>query len=193
MNSKFSCEKLSIDGAKLITPFYMEDDRGYFLKSVEKDVFREWGMDANIYETFETYSKKGVIRGLHFQTKDPQAKIVRAIKGEIRDVIVDLRKDSETFGKHLVVELSDINHNILWIPQGFAHGFEVISDDALVSYTCVGKYLNEYDTGIVWNDAILGIEWKTVNPVVSEKDKSLQSFEVFCERYGGLAQDEKGE
>ncbi len=193
MNSKFSCEKLGIDGVKFITPFYLEDDRGYFLKSVEKDIFAEWGMEVKIYETFETYSKKGVIRGLHFQTKDPQAKIVRAIKGEIRDVIVDLRKDSETFGKHLVVELSDINHNILWIPQGFAHGFEVISDDALVSYTCVGKYLNEYDTGIVWNDATLGIEWKTVSPIVSEKDKSLQSFEEFCERYGGLAQDEKGE
>lgn len=186
MNSRFSCEDLDISGVKLITPFYVEDDRGYFLKSIERDVFREWDLEADIYENFETYSKKGVIRGLHFQTKNPQGKIVRVIKGEVRDIIVDLRKDSESFGKYIVVNLSDTNHNIVWIPKGFAHGFEVVSKEALVSYTCVGKYLDQYDTGIVWNDAILGVEWKTVEPIVSERDKNLQTFAQFCEKFRGL-------
>lgn len=186
MNSKFSCEELDISGVKLITPFYVEDNRGYFLKSIEKDVFRGWELKIDIYETFETYSKKGVIRGLHFQTKNPQAKIVRVIKGEVRDIIVDLRKGSESFGKYIAVNLSDSNHNIVWIPKGFAHGFEVVSEEALVSYTCVGKYLSEFDTGIVWDDTTLKIEWKTVNPIVSEKDKKLQSFEEFCKVFGAL-------
>ena len=101
------------------------------------------------------------------------------IKGEIRDVVVDLRADSKTFGEHIAVNLSSETRNILWIPQGFAHGFEVLSEDALVSYTCVGKYLKEYDTGIVWNDSTLGIHWETKEPIVSEKDAQLQKFEEF--------------
>lgn len=186
MPNKFSCESLEIRDVKLIHPFYMEDERGYFLKSIEKDVFKEWGLDAAVYESFETYSKKGVIRGMHFQTKDPQAKIVRVIYGEIRDVIVDLRANSETFGKYIAVNLSEQNRNILWIPQGFAHGFEVLSEDVLVSYTCVGKYLREYDTGIVWNDKELAIEWRTEVPIVSAKDTSLQTFKQFKKTIGGL-------
>lgn len=186
MNSNFSCESLTIEDVKLITPFLLEDERGYFLKSIEKDVYKEWGLDADVYETFETYSKKGVIRGLHFQTVNPQAKIVRVIKGEIRDVVVDLRAGSQNFGRYLAVNLSDANHNILWIPEGFAHGFEVLSEDALVSYTCVGKYMREYDTGIVWNDSTLAIEWQTAEPIVSEKDRGLQTFADFCDRFVGI-------
>lgn len=183
MANNFSCKSLKIEEVKLITPFCLEDDRGYFLKSIEKDIYNEWGLEAEIYETFETYSKKGVIRGLHFQTKNPQAKIVRVIKGEIRDVVVDLRVDSETFGEHIVVKLSDENRNILWVPPGFAHGFEVLSEDALVSYTCVGKYLKEYDTGIVWNDSALGIHWETEAPIVSVKDMQLPTFEEYKRKY----------
>lgn len=179
MCNKFSCMNLEIEDVKLITPFYMEDERGYFLKSIEKDIYKEWGLDADVYESFETYSKKGVIRGLHFQTVNPQAKIVRVIKGEIRDVVVDLRCESETFGEYIAVNLSEANRNILWVPQGFGHGFEVLSEDALVSYTCVGKYLKEYDTGIRWNDEDLGIVWNTKEPIVSQKDAMLQTFQQF--------------
>ena len=186
VNSRFGCDTLEIKDVKVITPFYMEDERGYFLKSIEKDVFAQWDLKADIYETFETYSKKSVIRGLHFQTDNPQAKIVRVIKGKIRDVIVDLRYGSETFGKHVVVELSDCNRSIVWIPKGFAHGFEVVSEDALVSYTCIGKYSKESDTGIVWNDEALAINWITEEPIVSEKDSQLQTFEQFCSKYKGL-------
>lgn len=186
MNTRFSCMELAIKDVKLIQPFYMEDERGYFLKSIEKDMYDAWKLDADVYETFETYSKKGVIRGLHFQTKEPQAKIVRVIKGEIRDVVVDLRKDSDTYGKHLAVNLSEYNHSILWIPKGFAHGFEVISEDALVSYSCVGKYLKDHDTGIVWNDTMLAIDWNTKKPIVSEKDANLMTFEKFHNNFGGI-------
>lgn len=186
MSNKFSCMNLEIEDVKLIKPFYLEDERGYFLKNIEKDIYKDWGLEVEVYETFETYSKKGVIRGLHFQTKNPQAKIVRVIKGEIRDVVVDLRVDSKSFGKHIAVKLSEENHNILWIPQGFAHGFEVLSEDALVSYVCIGKYLKEYDTGIVWNDVDLDISWETKNPIVSEKDASLQTLNMFRKDVGGI-------
>lgn len=119
----FNIQDLPIQGAKLISPFYIQDERGYFLKNYEKDIFEQWDLCTDIYESFESSSKRGVIRGLHFQTLKPQSKIVRVIRGTVRDVIVDLRKDSETFGKYIDVILSDKNHLSLWVPKGFAHGF----------------------------------------------------------------------
>lgn len=186
MNSNFEIQNLVLDGVKLITPFYQEDNRGYFLKSLERDIYKEWGLDANVYEDFESYSKKGVIRGLHFQTKNPQVKIVRAIKGIIHDVVIDIRKSSKTFGQYVDIILSEENHNILWIPEGFAHGFEVLSEDAIMSYKCVGKYLKGYDTGILWNDTDLAISWHTKHPIVSDKDVALMSFQEFINIYNGL-------
>ena len=109
----FDIQDLSLAGTKLISPFYMEDERGSFIKIFEKDIFEQWGLNAEIYENFETYSRHGVIRGLHFQTKSPQMKIVRVIRGKIRDIVVDLREDSPTFGKYIDVILSDENHFIL--------------------------------------------------------------------------------
>ncbi len=179
----FNIQDLNLTGAKLISPFYIEDERGSFTKIYEKDVFKQWGLDAEIYENFETCSKQGVIRGLHFQTECPQIKIIRVIRGLIRDIIVDLRKDSPTFGQYIDVELSDDNHRILWIPKGCAHGFEVLSEEAITSYMCVGKYLKEYDTGIKWNDTELNIDWNTTEPIVSQKDSCLMSFAEFKERH----------
>lgn len=186
MKSDFQIQELPLKGVKLITPFYMEDNRGYFLKSMEKDTFKDWGLDADIYEDFESHSKQGVIRGLHFQTKNPQIKIVRTIKGTVHDVVVDLRKGSETFGRYLDIILDDKNHSSLWIPQGFAHGFEVLSEDAVMSYQCIGKYLKGYDTGIRWDDRELGIEWETREPILSSKDAALMSFHEFVDKYSGL-------
>lgn len=175
-----------IDGLKIITPFFVEDERGYFLKNVEKDIFAQFGIDMDIYEEFETYSKHGVIRGLHFQTHNPQGKLVSALKGTIMDVAVDLRKGSLTFGQWESVYLSDQNHELFWIPAGFAHGFEVLSEDALVSYKCVGKYYSEYDTGIRWNDTDIGVKWNVDRPVLSVKDAGLMDFKEFERNYGGL-------
>ena len=156
------------------------------MKNFEKDIFKEFNIDISVFEDFETYSKYGVIRGLHFQTQAPQGKLVKAISGRIRDVAVDLRKESATFGKWMAVELSQENRKSFWIPPGFAHGFEVLSEYALVSYKCDGKYLIEYDTGIYYDDKDIGINWQTSNPIVSDKDKGLMSLQDFKERYGGL-------
>jgi len=186
MNLKFEIQNLMMEDVKIITPFYMEDDRGYFLKSFEKELFRSLGLQIDIYEDFESYSKKNVLRGLHFQICQPQKKLVRVIKGEIHDVIVDLRKNSKTFGKSMDIILSEDIHNMLWIPAGFAHGFEVLSTEAIMSYKCFGKYLKEYDSGIRWNDADLSIQWQTSKPILSEKDAALMSFQEFKEHYFGL-------
>ena len=186
MITHFNIQNLEIPDVKLITPFFVDDERGFFLKSFEKDIFAEMGLEVSIYEDFETFSKKGVIRGLHFQTKEPQIKMVRAIKGEIHDVVVDIRKDSKTFGKCVEVILSEQNHEILWVPKGFAHGFEVLSETAIVSYKCVGKYLQEFDTGICWNDEEININWYTQAPIVSQKDRQLMTLVSFREKYIGL-------
>lgn len=190
MKKEFSIEDLQLSGAKVITPFYVDDNRGYFLKSIERDIYKNWGLDVDIYEDFESYSKKDVIRGLHFQTKNPQIKLVRAIKGEIRDIIVDLRKNSSTFGQYAEVILTEENHKSLWVPKGFAHGFEVLSEEAIMSYKCVGKYLAGYDTGIIWNDKELDITWNTKKPIISERDALLMSFKEFRFKFGGLEIEE---
>lgn len=186
MISKFSVESLKIDAVKVIQPFYVEDNRGYFLKSFEKEVFESMGLDTSIYEDFESMSTKGVIRGMHFQTKNPQIKMVRAAIGTIFDVVVDLRKESPTFGTWMGIELSGDNHKSLWVPKGFAHGFQVLSDYALVNYKCVGKYEKGFDSGICFNDKELDIKWHNMNTIISERDKTLQTFECFRNTYGGL-------
>lgn len=183
MNSDFSIQNLDLEGLKLITPFCREDKRGYFVKNFEKDIYKGWNLNTDIYEEFESYSIKGVIRGMHFQTKNPQVKMVRVLKGIIRDVVVDLRKESATFGQYEEVMLSEENHAVLWIPAGFAHGFEVLSEDAIMSYKCIGKFLPEFDTGICWNDKELAIDWKTKKPIVSEKDASLMTFQEYKKNF----------
>ena len=181
MSNDFECTNTVFKGLKIIKPFYVCDERGYFLKDFEKEIFDSFGMHSEIFEEFETFSTKNVIRGLHFQNKNPQIKIVRVIRGEIMDVVVDLRKNSETFGQWASFILSNSNHDILWIPAGFAHGFRVLSDTAIVSYKCIGKYEKEYDTGIVWCDPILNIDWQVDNPIVSNRDRKLPNFENFLE------------
>ena len=186
MNSNFEFKDGDLHGVKIIKPFYMEDNRGYFLKSIERDVFKEVGIEADIYEDFESLSKKDVIRGLHFQTRCPQIKIVRAIRGRIKDVLVDLRKESATFGQSMAIELSQDNHLSVLVPAGMAHGFRVLSEESLVSYKCIGKYLKDFDSGIVWSDKELGIDWGIDEPVVSERDKKHMTFAQFKAEYGGL-------
>lgn len=184
MVSNFSFEEQKIPGLFLITPFFSEDERGYFKKNYEKEIFQKAGLEADIFEEFESLSHRNVIRGLHFQSQWPQTKIVRTIFGEIFDVAVDLRKNSETFGEWKAVYLSGENRKLFYIPAGFAHGFMVVSDKALVSYMCVGKYYKEYDTGIRWDDPDIGIKWplrKDEKPVLSERDKRFGSLKEYRE------------
>lgn len=185
--TQFSVLPLPLNGLKLLQPFYVEDHRGYFLKGYEQNMFSALGVPMAITEDFESFSHGGTVRGLHFQTNAPQAKLVRALSGEIFDVAVDLRKNSSTFGQWHAEILSAENRAMFYIPQGFAHGFMVLSGSALVQYKCEGRFDSETDTGIVWNDTDLAICWPECSaPILSDKDAQLQTFAGFCKQFGGL-------
>lgn len=180
-----SFEDSTIEGVKKIFPFLVEDDRGYFLKSFEKDIFENNGIKTEIYETFESRSKKGVIRGLHFQTDHPQAKIVRCVEGVIWDVVVDLRKDSETKGMWCGFLLDARDNLSIYIPAGCAHGFISLSDWSKMTYTCSGKYSSGTDSGIIWNDETLKVAWpidRVENILLSSRDSNLQTYEEFLRK-----------
>ena len=182
----FIFEDTEMNGVKLITPFFLEDQRGSFLKCFEKEVFRNNGIEFEPFECFESFSVKNVLRGLHFQTKDPQAKLVRVLHGEVYDVVVDLRQNSPDFGKWKAFILSSENKEMLYIPKGFAHGFLVLSKNAVMQYTCSGKFYSEYDSGLYFNDDDIKIDWRISDfseIIISEKDKNLQSFKEFKEKF----------
>ena len=169
--------KTFIEGLLIIEPQLFKDDRGFFYESYNKN-----NLDKNINIVFvqdnESKSFKGVIRGLHFQAPPfEQTKLVRCVSGNILDVAVDLRKNSKTYGKSFSIELSSDNNKQLFVPKGFAHGFQVISDEAIVNYKVDNFYNPKSDSGIIWNDKDLSIEWKyDIEPILSDKDLKLISF-----------------
>ena len=183
-----SIEKTKIDGLVLIHPHVFEDARGYFIKDFEKDFYAQNGLPVDFLETNESKSKKGTIRGLHFQQRFSQGKLIRVIKGAVYDVAVDLRFDSPTFGKWMGFELSEYNHDVLYIPEGFAHGFLALEDDSIFSYKCTNKYAPEFDSGVRFNDSEIGVEWPVEKVggwdkvITSEKDAKLQSFNEFFQK-----------
>lgn len=148
------------------------DNRGYFMETYKESDFKEAGLNYNFVQDNQSSSRKGVLRGLHFQKTYPQAKLVRVLKGEVFDVAVDLRKDSPTYGQWVGVVLSEENKRQFMIPRGFAHGFVVMSDYAEFAYKCDELYHPEDEGGIMWNDPAIGIEWPEVGEIIlSEKDK----------------------
>ncbi len=148
------------------------DNRGYFMETYKESDFKEAGLDYNFVQDNQSSSRKGVLRGLHFQKTHPQAKLVRVLKGEVFDVAVDLRKDSPTYGQWVGVVLSEENKRQFMIPRGFAHGFVVMSDYAEFAYKCDELYHPEDEGGIMWNDPAIGIEWPEIGEIIlSEKDK----------------------
>lgn len=188
-NQKFKFEKTEIEGLQLIHPFVAYDERGFFMKTYEKRLFEVNGIVLQNAEDMTSFSKKGVLRGVHFQTQNSQDKLVRVLHGEVWDVAVDLRKGSETYGKWKGFYLSEENKLSLYIPQGFGHGFLALSDQVIFSYRCGQLYYPNSDSGIRWNDESLGIEWPTEKVdqiIISEKDQKLQTFDEFKRRYGGL-------
>lgn len=174
---KFVIENTELKDAYLIDNFYRGDERGGFTKYYEENEFVENGIDFHLDEALFSTSAKDVLRGIHFQTKPQQAKIVCVPKGKIYDVIVDLRHDSVTYRKWQGFELSGENHKGLYVPKGFGHGFLTISD-AIVLYLCDGKYSSETETGIYAFDEVLAIDWNIEKEKViqSERDKGLQRF-----------------
>ena len=171
-----------IEGLVIIEPTVYEDNRGYFLESYNKKKFEEAIGKVSFVKDNESKSSKGVLRGLHFQ-KPPyaQAKLVRCIEGKVLDIAVDIREGSETFGQHVTVELTGENKKQVFIPQGFAHGFLVLSNSAIVSYKVDNSYAPAYDAGIRWDDPILNIQWGVSESevLVSEKDAKLPFFSEF--------------
>lgn len=180
----FEFQELELPGAYLISHFYAGDNRGGFTKSFEKDIYKEAGIEFQLNETFASRSAKNVIRGLHFQTHNPQAKLVSVVAGAVWDVIVDLRPNSPTFKKWVAHELSAENHLSFYVPRGFAHGFASLEDGTVMLYQCDGKYDKETDTGIIFNDPDIGIEWPIDESVAihSSRDLGLQSFDEYMKK-----------
>ena len=172
-------DKTFIDDLLVITPEVFGDDRGYFFESYNKKKLENL-LDVEFVQDNESQSQKNVLRGLHFQ-KVPfaQGKLVRVIKGSVLDVVVDLRKDSKTYGKHYKRILSDKNKEQLYIPKGFAHGFLVLEDETIFSYKCTNFYNKESEVALLWNDKALNINWQIENPIISEKDKLAKEFTNF--------------
>ena len=162
-----------------------EDDRGYFFESFNERKFSEiLGMDIKFVQDNESFSSEGVVRGLHFQNPPfAQGKLVRVIHGSALDVVVDIRKKSETYGKHYSVELSSTNKRMLWIPPGFAHGFLSKENDTIFSYKCTDFYNPESEASILWNDPDLNINWEVDDPIVSNKDNNAPRFSTFVSQF----------
>lgn len=180
----FSFKPINLKGAFLIQPFFASDNRGGLVKDYNADVFMRNDIKHEIKEVFYTLSKRGVIRAIHFQNTKQQAKLVRCIKGRIFDVIVDLRKDSATYGKWEGYYLTEENMNCLYVPRFFGHGYLVI-EDSIVSYQCDEVFYSEYDSGIIFNDPEIGISWPyeeiggIENLILSEKDRNLIDFQTY--------------
>lgn len=173
----FEFQKTSIEGVYVITPKVYGDKRGYFFESYNKKDFLNAGINIDFVQDNESKSHRGVLRGLHFQKKYPQSKLVRVVKGEVFDVAVDLRKNSKTFGKYESVILSEENQKQFLIPKGFAHGFLVLSDEAKFVYKCDDFYHPEDEGGIIYNDPDININWPFLDNIeLSEKDKKHPSF-----------------
>ena len=170
----FNFKKLDISEILLIEPHSFVDQRGFFMETFKESDFKKNGIDTNFIQDNFSHSVKGVIRGLHYQTNPKaQAKLVSAFVGEIFDIAVDIRKGSPTYGRWVGEILSQKNHKLLYIPEGFAHGFCVLSEQADVLYKVNQEYSTENEKGIIWNDPEIKISWPLDNPILSDKDLNL--------------------
>ena len=175
--NNFTFIETEIDGVYIIEPKVYGDNRGYFMETYKESDFIQAGLNYKFIQDNQSRSRKGVLRGLHFQKTYPQAKLVRVLEGEVYDVAVDLRKGSKTYGKYVGVVLSAENKRMFMIPRGFAHGFVVLSDTATFTYKCDELYHPEDEGGIMWNDPDVGIIWPDCGEILlSEKDKKHPSL-----------------
>jgi len=172
--------KTFIKDLLVLQPKVFQDDRGYFYEPYNRKTFAIAGVKEDFVQDNQSLSQKGVLRGLHFQ-KPPyaQSKLVRVIQGAVWDVVVDIRKNSPTYGKHFGIELSASNKTIFYIPEGFAHGFATLEDNTVFLYKCSDFYNKESEDSILWNDPDLAIPWNMPNPILSEKDKKARAFSSF--------------
>lgn len=184
---KINVETCEIEGLKVITPMVFGDERGYFMETYNYNDCKEAGIDLTFVQDNQSMSKKGVLRGLHFQIHYPQDKLVRVIQGEVFDVAVDLREGSPTFGKWFGVRLSAENKKQFFIPKNFAHGFLVLSETAEFVYKCTDFYHPNDEGGLAWNDKEIGIDWpiqKGMELTISEKDQKWGSLSQYQANQG---------
>ena len=183
---KITVETCKIEGLKVITPTVFGDARGYFMETYQYEDFKTAGIDVVFVQDNQSASKKGVLRGLHFQINHPQDKLVRVIKGEVYDVAVDLRKESPTFGQWYGVLLSEENKKQFFIPKGFAHGFLVLSDYAEFCYKCSDFYHPNDEGGLAYNDPDIGVDWpipEEMEVIMSDKDKMWGGIKEYKENH----------
>lgn len=169
----------SIPEVILIEPNVFGDHRGYFMETWQRKTFADNGIDVDFVQDNHSKSAQGILRGLHYQIRQPQGKLVRVVEGSVFDVAVDMRENSATFGQWVGYELSAENHRMLWVPAGFAHGFYVMSETAEFVYKCTDYYAPEYERSLLWNDQQLAIDWPLVEghpPTLSEKDADAPNF-----------------
>ena len=174
----------NLPGVLILQPKVFEDNRGFFKENFHLERYREIGIHLPFVQDNHSRSFKGVLRGLHFQKKFPQGKLVSCSQGEVFDVAVDINPKSETFGKYVSVVLSGDNHNQLWVPPEYAHGFCVISDFADIHYKCTELYCPDDEGGLIWNDSEVNIDWPETKPHLSVKDEILPSLDEIRKSYG---------
>jgi len=168
------------EGLFVLKPKVFQDKRGYFYESYNQNLFKENNLTTNFIQDNQSLSNKGIIRGLHFQNPPhAQIKLVRVIKGAVLDVVVDIRKNSKTYGQHFSIELNEENFLMLYIPVGFAHGFATLKDNTIFSYKCSETYHPESEGGLTWNDPEFKIDWQMEQPILSPKDEKYDSFNLF--------------
>lgn len=173
-------EKNDFEGVFIIQPRVFEDDRGHFFESFNKEVFHKNGLTYDFVQDNQSQSQKNVLRGLHFQCPPyAQGKLIRVIQGSVLDVAVDIRNTSKTYGQYFKIMLSAKNKTMIYIPEGFAHGFLTLEDNTIFSYKCTNFFNKESEDALFWNDSELGIDWGIKTPILSDKDKAAQSFISF--------------
>jgi len=173
--------KTELDGVLIIEPHVFNDQRGYFFETYQRQRYGDAGIVTDFVQDNLSFSKKGTLRGLHYQHPHEQAKLVQVVQGEVFDVVVDIRYDSPTFGKWIGQYLSDENKKQLFVPEGFAHGFCVLSDTALFDYKCSDFYAPDCEGGILWSDPDVAIDWPLESPIVSDKDAKFSCLKDIAE------------
>lgn len=172
--------KTPIEGLLVIKPDVFSDNRGYFFETYNEEKFRQLGLRTDFVQDNESCSSKGVVRGLHFQAPPfAQAKLIRVVRGSVLDFALDIRRGSPTYGRYFSVKLDDIEKNMFFIPEGFAHGFLTLEDDTVFSYKCTALYNKQSERGLLWNDKKLNIDWTIAEPILSDKDKLWGKFDEF--------------
>ncbi|MBN1197117.1 MAG: dTDP-4-dehydrorhamnose 3,5-epimerase [Candidatus Aminicenantes bacterium] len=166
-----------LNGVFVLVPEIFQDDRGFFMETWRRDQLRDIGLDLDFVQDNHSRSARGVVRGLHFQWEPPMGKLMRVTRGTAFLVAVDIRKGSPTLGQWVGVEASEENRRQVWAPAGFARGFCVLSESADIQYKCTGAYNKHGESGILWNDPAIGVEWPVREPIISEKDRNAQTLE----------------